>query len=76
MKLIILIYRSLQNNEDKIKEQLLNLLSDDYKKVVYSKMNITVDLDAINQNEIKQILKNDKVRENINKIIWYLYENE
>lgn len=76
MKLIILIYRSLQNNEDKIKEQLLNLLSYDYKKVVYSKMNITVDLDAINKNEIKQILKNDKVRENINKIIWYLYENE
>ena len=75
MKLIVKLYNSLDDREIVSKRQLSDLLNDDYKKVVLTGMNIDVDLDMMDENEVKEILKNDKVKENIVKVVWYLCEH-
>ncbi len=74
MKLIVKLYNSLDDREIVSKRQLSDLLNDDYKKVVLTGMNIDVDLDMMDENEVKEILKKDKVEENIDKVVLYLCE--
>lgn len=74
MKLIALLCNTLENEDNISKEQLENLLNDEYKKVVYSGMTLDVKLDSITDGEIKNILQNNAIEANINRVIWYLYK--
>lgn len=76
MKLIVKLYNSLEDREIVSKRQLCDLLTDDYKKVVYSGMNIDVDLDMVNEEEVNEILEKDRVEKNIDKVLWYLCEKK
>lgn len=74
MKLIVKLYNSLADREVVSKLQLIDLLNDDYKKVIYTGMKIYIDLNIVNEDDIKEILEKDKVGENIDKVLWYLCE--
>ena len=75
MKLIIKLYNSLEDREIISKRQLCALLNDDYQKILYTGMKLDVDLDMLDEHKIKKILRKDKVKENIDKVVWYLCEN-
>ena len=75
MKLIVKLYNSLEDREIVSKRQLRDLLNDDYKKILYTGMKIDVDFDMLNEDEVKEILKKDKVEENIDKVLGYLCEH-
>ncbi len=70
-KLMYVIYNQLESEDDK--QKVLNLVDDKYKKIIYTGLKINMDLKMITEDEIKNILSNDKVTENINDILWYLY---
>ena len=56
------------------KRQLKELLSDEYKNVLCSEMKLYIGLDSISKSDIKNILQNNDIEANINRIIWYLYK--
>ena len=73
MKLIYLCYSKLEENRFMDKRETIELLDENYKKIVYTNLKINVDLKKITEEEVHDIISTDKVIENIDDIIWYLY---
>lgn len=73
MSLIYLCYRLLGNGRVKDKNEIAKLLNEDYKKVIYTNMKIKVNLKVISEDEIFNIINKGKIIDNINDIIWYIY---
>ena len=76
MKLIYLCYFKLDCYRDKEKDEIVELLNDRYKKAVYTNEKIKIEPKIITQEEVKRIIKNNKIPENIDDVIWYLYNKE
>ncbi len=76
MQLIYLCYCKLQDNRVSDKQETLELLDEDYKKVALTNLKINVDLKILTKAEIKDIINNDTIVENIDDVIWYLYKNK
>lgn len=66
MQLVYKYYEKTKNS------QVLEFLSDDYKKAVYTNMKINVNFKLITRDEAEAILNEDRIKENIDKILWYL----
>lgn len=75
MKLIYLCYIKLTDNRFIDKKETLELLNEDYRKIAYTNLKINIDLKTITDNEVKDIISKDKVIENIDDVIWYLYNS-
>lgn len=75
MKLIYLCYTKLQDNRFIDKRETLELLSEDYRKIAYTNLKINLDLKTITEKEVKEIIDKNNVIENINEVIWYLYND-
>lgn len=69
MKLIYLCYCKLESNRIIDKRETLDLLDENYKKVAYTNLKIDIDLKTITEKEMKNIINNDKIVENIDDVI-------
>ena len=76
MKLIYLCYCKLESNRIIDKRETLNLLDESYKKIAFTNFKINIDLKTITEKEVKDIIDNDKIIDNIDDVIWYLYNGE
>lgn len=76
MKLIYLCYCKLESNRIIDKKETLNLLDESYKKIAFTNLKINIDLKTITEKEVKDIIDNDKIIDNIDDVIWYLYNGE
>ena len=75
MKLIYLCYITLEENRWIDKKETLELLDENYKKVVYTKLKINTDIKTVTDADVENIIKNDKIIDEIDDVIWYLYKN-
>lgn len=66
MQLVYKYYEVTRNS------QVLEFLDDDYKKAAYTNMKIDVNFKLITIDEAVSILNEDSLKENIDKILWYL----
>lgn len=72
MKLIYLCYSKLEPNRIIEKKATLELLDESYKKIAFTNLKINIDLKMITETEVKDIINNDKIIDNIDDAIWYL----
>ena len=73
MKLIYLCYCKLESNRIIDRRETLNLLDESYKKIAFTNLKINIDLKTITEKKVKDIIDNDKIIDNIDDVIWYLY---
>ncbi len=73
MQLICRYYEDMEINIIDNREKLLNIIDEDYKKLILTKAKIRVYKNVITEKEVEQIVKENKISENIDDVIWYLY---
>ena len=73
MQLICLCYWKLVDSRFIEKKETLELLDENYKKIAVTNLKINIDLNRITENQVKDIISKDAIINNIDKIIWYLY---
>lgn len=73
MKLIYLCYCNLESNRTIDKRETLDLLDESYKKITFTNFKINIDLQIITEKQVKDIINSDKIIDNIDDVIWYLY---
>lgn len=72
LKLLCLCYKKLDNNRFLDKKDTLELMDDNFRKIAVTNLKLKVDLKTITEEEIQELISNDKVLENIDDVIWYL----
>ena len=75
IKLIYLCYVKLKDNTAIDKRKIFELLNEEYKKIAYTNLKFNIDLKIITKQEIEDIIAKDTIVQNINEVIWYLYNN-
>ena len=51
-------------------------MDDNFRKIVKTNLKININLKILTEAEVEDIIKNDKIKSNINNIIWYLYARD
>ena len=69
LKILYLCYRQLGESSVSERRETLELMDDDFKKIITTNLKISVDFKRLSQNEIQEIVEKDKVVENIDKVI-------
>lgn len=72
LKLLCLCYKQLGDNRVLDKKNILEFMDDDFKKIAISNLKISVEFKKLSEGEIKTIIKNDKVSENIDKALEHI----
>lgn len=72
LKLLCLCYKQLDNNRFLDKKDTLELMDDNFRKIAVTNLKLKVDLKTITEEEIQELISNDKVVDNIDDVIWYL----
>lgn len=72
LKLLCLCYKQLDNNRFLDKKDTLELMDDNFRKIAVTNLKLKVDLKTITEEEIQELISNDKVLDNIDDVIWYL----
>ena len=67
MQLLCECYKLTQN------DTIYKMLSDKYKQLADSKADIIVDIKALSDTDIKYIVEANTIKENLNEILWYMY---
>lgn len=63
------------DEDDELRQQLLNLLNKTYRKMVYCNINIKIDLKKLNETQLEQILQESPTNETIVKLLeHYLFD--
>lgn len=73
VKLVCLCYENLSYNKKMCEKEILELMNDDFKKIVTTNLKVNIELKILYNSDISEIIKSNKIKENINEIIWYLY---
>ena len=73
MKLICLYYKQNKERDEIQVDELLDVIDNKYKKVIFTDVKIDINLKTISQKEAEKFIKNNRVEEKINDILWYLY---
>jgi len=73
MQLICRYYEDMEINIIDNREKLLNIIDEDYKKLILTKAKIRVYKNVITEKEVEQIAQENKILENIDDVIWFLY---
>ena len=73
MQLICRYYEDMKIDFTDNREKLLNIIDEDYKKLILTNAKIKVYKSVITEKEVEQIIKENKISENIDNVIWYLY---
>ena len=72
MKLLYLFYKKIEKRDIIEKEKILNLLSKEYRDVIDITFKMKINLKILSEKEIEDIINNNKIKENINDVLWYL----
>ena len=48
-------------------------MDDNFRKIVATNLKISIDFKVLTETEVEDIIKNNKVINNIDDAIWYLY---
>ncbi len=72
LKLLCLCYKQLEDNRLLDKKETLELMDDNFKKIVITNLKISVEFKELTEDEINTIVESDKVIENIDKAIEHL----
>ncbi len=72
LKLLCLCYKQLDSNRFLDKKETLELMDDNFRKIAVTNLKINVDLKTITEEEIQELISNDKVLDNIDDVIWFL----
>lgn len=73
LKLLCLCYKQLEDNRFLDKKETMELMDDNFRKIVASNLKISVELKVLTGTEVEDIIKNNKIIDNIDNAIWYLY---
>ena len=73
MQIICLCYWKLVDSRFIDKKETLELLDENYKKIAVTNLKINIDLNKITENQVKDIISKDAIINNIDDIVWYLY---
>lgn len=76
LKLLCLCYKQLNNNRFLDKKETLELMDDNFRKISVTNLKIKIDFKTLTQAEINDMIKSNKIIDNINDVIWYLYKDE
>ena len=76
LKLLYLCYKQLDNNRFIDKDETMQLLDDNFKKIVETNLKISIDLKILTGTEVEDIINNNTIIDNIDNVIWYLYNGE
>lgn len=72
LKLLCLCYKQLEDNRLLDKRETLELMDDNFKKIVITNLKINVEFKELTEDEINTIVESNKVIENIDKVIEHL----
>lgn len=72
LKLLCLCYKQLDNNRFLDKKETLELMDDNLRKIAVTNLKISVEFKELSKSEIQEIVDNDKLIENIDKVIQHL----
>ena len=72
LKLLCLCYKQLDENRVLDKKETLELMDDDFKKIIITNLKINVEFKKLSKNEIQEIVEKDKLIENIDKVLEHL----
>ena len=72
LKLLCLCYKQLEDNRFLDKRETLELMNENFRKIAVTNLKISVEFKELSEDEIKTIVENDKVVENIDKAIEHL----
>ena len=72
LKLLCLCYRQLEDNRFLDKRETLDLMDENFRKIAVTNLKISVEFKELSEDEIKTLVENDKVVENIDKAIEHL----
>lgn len=72
LKLLCLCYKQLDNNRFLDKKETLELMDDNFRKITVTNLKISVEFKELSESGIQKIVDNDKVIENIDKVIQHL----
>ncbi len=72
LKLLCLCYKQLESNRFLDKKETLELMDDNFRKIAVTNLKINVDLKTLTEEEIQDLITNNKVLDNIDDVIWYL----
>lgn len=72
LKLLCLCYKQLDNNRFLDKKETLELMDDNFRKIAVTNLKISVEFKELLGIKIQEIVDNDKVIENIDKVIQHL----
>jgi len=75
LKLLCLCYKQLDNNRSLDKREIMELMDDNFRKIVATNLKININLRVLTEDEIEDIIKNNKIIDNIDDVIWYLYKD-
>ena len=69
LKLLCLCYKQLDENRVLDKKETLELMDDDFKKIIATNLKINVEFKELSKNEIQEMVEKDKVIESIDKVL-------
>ena len=72
LKLLCLCYKQLEDNRFLDKNETLELMDETFRKIAVTNLKISVEFKKLSEDEIKTIVENGKVVENIDKVIEHL----
>ena len=76
LKLLCLCYKELDNNRFLDKKETLKLMDDNFRKITVTNLKISVEFKELSKSEIQEIVDNDKLIENIDKVIQHLIKTD
>ena len=76
LKLLCLCYKELDNNRFLDKKETLELMDDNFRKITVTNLKISVEFKELSKSEIQEIVDNDKLIENIDKVIQHLIKTD
>lgn len=75
MNLIYLCYHSLNPLRVDDRNKTLEFLGEKYRKILFTKMTVEIELETLTDKEAKQIIEENKVEEKIDAVIWYFSQH-
>lgn len=76
LKLLCLCYKQLDNNRFLDKKETLELMDDNLRKIAVTNLKISAEFKELSKSEIQEIVDNDKLIENIDKVIQHLIKTD